>query len=191
MNSLFREISVLIESETLQKRVFDLGQQITSFYDDKQPLHVAGVLKGCFIFMADLIRHIERPLQVDFMEISSYGDSTISSGNIKITKDLSHDIENKHLLIVEDIIDTGLTMNVLIDLLYTRKPLSVNIASLLVKKEKNSLKYPVRFRGFDIGEKFVIGYGMDYMGYYRNLPFIGELSNEQAELIKAGKMNGF
>ncbi|RME89799.1 MAG: hypoxanthine phosphoribosyltransferase [Candidatus Hydrogenedentota bacterium] len=169
------KIREFISEEAIAKKVKEMGKQISEDYRGREPLHVVGALKGCFIFMADLIRHIEIPVEVDFLEVSSYGDSTESSGNVKIIKDLTQDIAGRHLLLAEDIIDTGLTINRLLDMLSAREPASIHIATLLIKEEKHKLRYPVTYKGFAIHDEFVVGYGMDYRGYYRNLPYIGIL----------------
>jgi len=165
-------ISVLLSAEELQQRIAELGADITKDYQDKD-LIVVGILNGCFIFLADLVRHIDLPIVTDFMGLSSYGASTKSSGIVQITKDLSMVIENKHLLIVEDIIDTGLTMSYLLENLETRRPASVKICSLLSKPMKHKVSIPIEYLGFTIEDKFVVGYGLDFDGTYRNLPYIG------------------
>lgn len=152
----------------------ELGARITADYAG-QSLTLIGALKGCYMFMADLCRHIDLPLYIDFIEVSSYGDSTESSGIVKITKDFKHSITDQHVLLVEDIVDTGLTLNYLMDLLQTRRPASLAIAALLVKPEKQQLQHPLAYHGFEIEDRFVVGYGMDYQGYFRNLDYIGEL----------------
>ena len=174
MSSVFQSsnISVLISEEALQQRLQELGQKITSDYQGKE-LIVVGILNGCFVFLADLVRHIDLPIITDFMGLSSYGSSTKSSGVVQITKDLSRPIEGLHMLIVEDIIDTGLTMSYLLENLETRKPASVRICSLLSKPSKHKVSIPIDYLGFSIEDKFVVGYGLDFDGRYRNLPHIG------------------
>lgn len=164
-----------ISAEQISNKVKEIGAQIAKDYAEREPLHIVGALKGCFVFMADLVRAIDIPVQVDFMEVSSYGGGMESSGNVKIVKDLTEDIRGRHLLLAEDIIDTGLTINRLLDMLSAREPASISIATLLIKEEKCQLRYPVAYKGFPIEDEFVIGYGMDYQGYYRNLPYIGIL----------------
>ncbi|MCB1325247.1 MAG: hypoxanthine phosphoribosyltransferase [Leptospiraceae bacterium] len=173
---------VLLPADRIQARVAQLGQQIGADYAGL-PLTAIGMLKGCFVFMADLVRQIEAPLHVDFIEVSSYGDDTISSGVVKIAKDFKHSIAGQHVLLVEDIIDTGLTLNTLIEILQARKPASVRIAALLVKSQKQQLRYPIDYRGFDIEDDFVVGYGMDFRGRYRNLDHVAVLEESQPELF--------
>lgn len=171
------EPEVLIPGDAIRKRVIELGAQISADYAG-QSLTLIGALKGCYVFMADLCREIDLPLYVDFIEVSSYGDSTESSGIVKITKDFKHSITDQHVLLVEDIVDTGLTLNYLMDLMATRRPASLNIAALLVKPEKQQLKHPLKYFGFEIEDRFVVGYGMDYQGYYRNLDHIAEIDQK-------------
>lgn len=151
-----------------------MAHQIEESYSNSKYLKLVGLLKGSMIFITDLMREISLPVQVDFMEVSSYGDLTQSSGNVKIMKDLSHDISGEDVIIVEDIIDTGLTLNHIVRLLKSRNPSSLKIASLLVKEKKHAMQYPIDFTGFKIEDLFVIGYGLDYKGFYRNLPYIAE-----------------
>ncbi len=153
-----------------------MAGEINRDYRAVEYIKVIGLLKGSFIFMGDLIRELDIPVRVDFMEISSYGNEMESSGNIKILKDLSHDIAGEHVLVAEDIIDTGLTLNHTISLLLSRKPQSLKISSLLVKKQKHHLEYPIDYAGIFMDDVFVVGYGMDSMGYYRNLPYIADFS---------------
>lgn len=161
-------LRTILSREQIQIRVAELGAQITRDYAGRS-ITLIGALKGCFVFMADLARAIRLPLFIDFIEVSSYGDSTKSSGIVKITKDFKHPITDQHVIVVEDLVDTGLTLNYLLDLLQTRRPASLQIAALLVKREKQSLRQPVAYAGFDIADEFVVGYGMDYRGYFRNL----------------------
>lgn len=168
----------LISADSIKNKINQSGKQISDDFSSDQVLHVIGLLKGCFVFMADLVREITVPLQVDFMEVSSYGNETVSSGNIRIIKDLTHDVSGKHVLIAEDIVDTGLTLNHIVDLLYSRNAVSVGIAALLVKSEKHKLTHKVDYPCFNIGDEYVVGYGLDYRGYYRNLPYIGIYGEE-------------
>lgn len=163
---------ILFSAEKIATRVEELGRQITRDYAERPPLLV-GILCGCFPFLADLVRAIDLPLQVDFMGVSSYGDDTVSSGVVRTTKDLERSIEGEHVLVIEDIVDTGLTMRYLLDNLRTRRPASVEICALLHKRGPNA--FPVRYVGFDCPDAFVVGYGLDYAGKYRNLPMIGSL----------------
>lgn len=167
---------VMFTSEAIAERVRQLGAQITADYAG-QELTVVGVLNGSFIFMADLVRSIEIPMRCDFLGLSSYGSATESSGVVAITKDLSGPIDGRHLLIVEDIIDTGLTMAYLLQNLATRKPASVKIVSLLSKPARRQVEVGIDYLGFTIEDRFVVGYGLDYDGRYRNLPFIGTLDS--------------
>jgi hypoxanthine phosphoribosyltransferase len=165
-------ISVLISPAELDKRIKELGANITHDYQDKE-LIIVGILNGCFVFLADLVREIDLPVITDFMGLSSYGALTKSSGVVQITKDLSRAIEDKHILIVEDIIDTGLTMSYLLENLETRKPASIAICSLLSKPSKHKVNIPIEYLGFEIEDQFVVGYGLDFDGIYRNMPYIG------------------
>jgi hypoxanthine phosphoribosyltransferase len=168
---------VLIDEQTLRARIADLGAEISSDYVGKDILLV-GVLKGAVFFMADLMRHLSIPCEVDFMAISSYGASTDSSGVVRILKDLDINIEGRHVLVVEDIIDSGLTLSYLMRTLEARSPASLEICSLLTKPDRREIKVPVRYTGFEIPNEFVIGYGLDYAERYRNLPYVGVLDPE-------------
>ncbi len=163
---------VLISEEELQRKVRELGEQITRDYRDKE-IRVVGILRGAFIFMADLVRNIHVPLSVDFMSISSYGDEVESNGIVRILKDLDKPITRKHVLIVEDIVDTGLTLKHLREVLATREPASVRICALLNKEERRVVKdLQIDYLGFNIPNYFVVGYGLDFAERYRNYPFI-------------------
>lgn len=168
---------ILITSEEIGARVRELGQQITNDYAGQDILMI-GVLRGAVIFMSDLARAIKRPIDIDFMAISSYGLSTSSSGVVRIIKDLDEVVQGRHILIVEDIIDSGLTLNYLVDNLKSRKPASVRICTLLSKPDRRKVDVQVDYNGFIIPDHFVVGYGLDYAGKYRNLPFIGILKPE-------------
>ena len=168
---------VLIDEETLQKRVNELGKQITEDYRDKD-LFMICILKGGVVFASDLMKAIDLPLAIDFMAVSSYGSSTKSSGVVRIQKDLDQEIEGKDVLIVEDIIDTGLTLHYLIENLLSRKPASLKICCCLDKPERRKADIHVDYVGFNISDEFVIGYGLDYAEKYRNLPYIGVLSEK-------------
>lgn len=166
----------LISAEAIATRVAELGAQITAEYVPlarSADVVVIGVLKGSVIFLADLVRHIAAPIYVDFIGISSYGDATVSSGVVQITQDLSRPIEGKHVIVVEDIVDTGHTVHYLLENLATRRPASIKLASLLHKPERAEREVHVDFLGFTIPNKFVVGYGLDVSQQYRNLPFIG------------------
>ena len=166
------DLEVLFSAEQLAVRVRELGKQIERDYQGKE-LVLLGVLKGSFLFISDLARSIDLPLAVDFIGLSSYGEATESSGVVKITSDVSKPIENKHVLIVEDIVDTGLTMRYLLDNLATRHPSSVKLCTLLHKPSRSRSKIPIDFLGFQIEDRFVVGYGLDAAEKYRNVPFIG------------------
>ena len=168
------KVEVLYSKQDIQDRIDTLGGQITADYIGAQePLVLIGVLKGSFLFMADLCRAIDLPLEVDFLGLSSYGDAQESSGVVRVTQDLSRSIEGKHVLVVEDIIDTGLTMNYLLENLETRRPASVKVTSLLSKPARTQVDIKIDYLGFEIPDRFVIGYGLDYASKFRNLPFIG------------------
>ncbi len=166
----------LITEEQLKVKIKQLGDKITTDYADKDLL-VIGILKGSSIFMSDLIRTINLPISIDFMIVSSYGDSTTTSGIVKILKDLDKTVENKHLLIVEDIIDTGLTLKYLHELLESRHPASIKVCTLLDKPSKRKQNIQPDYVGFEVPDEFVVGYGVDYAEKYRNLPFIGVLKS--------------
>jgi len=175
-NEIYRDIDeVLISEEQIQQRVQELGQEIGRDYQGKLPI-VIGLLKGSCIFVADLVRAIPLHLTVDFMGISSYGAGTKSSGVVKITKDLEETIEGRHVIIAEDIIDTGLTLNYLLKMLKQRNPASIKVCTLLNKQARRLLEVEqVGYIGFEIEDHFVVGYGLDYVQKFRNLPCIGIL----------------
>ncbi len=162
---------ILINEDVLQARVGELGREIGAFYADRPPLLI-GVLTGGFMFMADLSRAMAVPLRVDFMAVSSYGDATNTTGVVRILKDLDRSIEGRRILIVEDIIDSGLTLNYLVEVLRGRKPADIRIVALLKKERERSVAIEADWVGFEIPDEFVVGYGLDYAGKYRNLPFI-------------------
>ena len=165
---------VLIEADALQQRVAELGEEVSVDYAGRDLLLV-GVLKGAVFFMADLMRHLTIPCEIDFMAISSYGDSTDSSGVVRILKDLDINIEGRHVLVVEDIIDSGLTLSYLIRNLEAREPATLEVCALLTKPERREIHVPVKYVGFEIPNRFVIGYGLDFAERYRNLPYVGVL----------------
>lgn len=169
---------VLIDERTLQAKIAELAKQISHDYAGKE-LMLVGVLKGAIMFMVDLARAINLPLTLDFMAISSYGASTESSGVVRIIKDLDSSIEGKNILIVEDIVDSGLTLSYLADYLRARNPASLKICVLLNKPERRTSDVAVDYLGFDIPDKFVVGYGLDYAEVYRNLPYIGVLKPDR------------
>jgi len=179
-NRLVEPFAELISAEAIATRVAELGAQITAEYGalgDKADVIVIAVLKGSVIFLADLVRHIALPIRVDFMGTSSYGDETTSSGVVQITQDLSKPIEGKHVILVEDIVDTGHTVHYLLANLATRQPASLKLASLLHKPERQEREVKIDYLGFTIPNKFVVGYGLDVAQQYRNLPFIGYVTN--------------
>lgn len=165
-------ILTLISEAQIAARNVQLGQEISKFYGGS-PIAVICVLKGSFMFAADLVRHISLPLRMDFLGVSSYGDETETSGAVRITQDLSQPIEGEDILIVEDIVDTGLTLAYLIDLLKARKPKSIRVCSLLHKPARSRVDVNIDFLGFTIEDKFVVGYGLDWAQKCRNLPYIG------------------
>ncbi len=165
---------VLIPEHEIQAKLAEMGEKITSDYRDRSLLLV-GVLKGAFVVMADLARHIDLPLQFDFMAVSSYGAATKTSGVVRILKDLDHDLRDRDVLVVEDIVDSGLTLKYLLKNLAGRKPATLEVAALLRKEGIQQVDLDVRYVGFDIPNEFVVGYGLDYAEKYRNLPFIGML----------------
>jgi hypoxanthine phosphoribosyltransferase len=174
---------VLIGEEQIRAKVSDLGAQISADYADST-VTLVSVLKGSLPFMADLMRAIEIPVQIDLMEVSSYGGATTeSSGLVRILKDLSSSIAGKDVLIVEDIIDTGLTLNYLLRYLRGKNPRSLRICALLDKPARRLVEIPFDYTGFTIPDEFVVGYGLDFGEYYRNLPFIGVLRRELYETI--------
>jgi len=166
---------VLIEETALKARIAELGEEISTFYEGRDLLLI-GVLKGAVFFMADLMRHLTVPCEVDFMAISSYGAATDSSGVVRILKDLDINIEGRHVLVVEDIIDSGLTLSYLIRTLESREPASLEVVALMTKPTRREIDVPVRWTGFEIPNRFVIGYGLDFAEKYRNLPYVGVLS---------------
>jgi hypoxanthine phosphoribosyltransferase len=168
---------ILIDEETLAARVTELGAEVSADYQGRDLLLI-GVLKGAVFFMADLMRHLTVPCEVDFMAISSYGDSTDSSGIVRILKDLDINIEGRHVLVVEDIIDSGLTLSYLMRNLESREPATLEVCALLTKPARREIDVPVRYVGFEIPNKFVVGYGLDFAERYRNLPYVAVLSQE-------------
>ena len=165
---------VLIDEERLRARVAELGDEISADYADREPLLV-GVLKGAVFFMADLMRHLTVPCEVDFMAITSYGDAVDSSGVVRILKDLEMNIAGRDVLVVEDIIDSGLTLSYLMRNLESREPASLEICALMTKPDRREIDVPVRYVGFEIPNRFVVGYGLDFAERYRNLPYVGVL----------------
>ena len=165
---------VLFSAETIQSRVGELGEEISAEYAGKNPILI-GVLNGVLPFMADLIRTVTIPLEIDFMAITSYSAEMRDKGIVRIEKDLSLTIEDRHVLFVEDVIDTGLTLNYLLRNLRARQPASLNVCTLFDKSVHRLINIPVMYKGFDLPDRFVVGYGLDYRERYRNLPFVAEL----------------
>lgn len=165
---------IVYSAEDIARRVQELGAEITTAYPDGDLL-VLGLLKGSFIFVSDLVRQVRRPLQIDFLVASSYGDATVSSGNVRLLYDPETRLEGKHLLLAEDIVDSGRTMNRLVDLLRARNPRSLEIIALLHKNVASELRHPVRFVGFDAPTEFLVGYGLDHAENFRHLPYIASL----------------
>lgn len=175
-------VKELISKEQIQKRVKELGEQITNDYkDDDAPMVVVGILKGSVIFMSDLVREIKLPLSMDFMEISSYGDEFESSREIKIIKDLAHSVKGKNVLVVEDIIDSGLTLKKILQMIGKRGPKEVILCTLLNKEERRQADVDVQYIGFNIPDEFVSGYGLDYKQEYRNIPYVCVLDVKNEE----------
>jgi hypoxanthine phosphoribosyltransferase len=165
---------VVYSEQDIALKVKEMGEQITALYPDGDLL-VLGLLKGSFIFLSDLVRQIHRPLQVDFLVASSYGDNTFSSGSVRLLYDPETELEGKHILLVEDIVDTGRTLSRLMDLLKARNPRSLEICALLHKHIARELKYPVKLMGFDAPNEFLVGYGLDHAENFRHIPYIASL----------------
>ncbi|MBP3372035.1 MAG: hypoxanthine phosphoribosyltransferase [Clostridia bacterium] len=172
---------ILVTEEQIKARIAELGAQITKDYEGKK-LIVVGILKGAIVFYSDLARHIDMPMTFDFLSVSSYGNSTVSSGEIKFMKDLDQPVEGYDILIVEDIVDSGRTLSYLRKNLEARNPNSVRVCCLLDKKERREVEVEVNYVGFDIPDEFVVGYGLDFAGMYRNLPYIGVLAPSAYEV---------
>ena len=178
MSSMMPDVKeVLISSQEIEDKVREIGARITEDYRGENPLLI-GVLRGAVVVMSDLIRNIDLQCELDFMDISSYGTGTSSSGVVRILKDLEEDITDRHVLIVEDIIDTGLTLSYLLRSLQARRPASLEICALLSKPSRRRAELDVRYLGFEVPDEFVVGYGLDYAGAYRNLPDICVLKSE-------------
>lgn len=175
MHVLDKDIKeIFFDEEALKTRIAEMGAEITRDYAGKEPMLVS-VLRGSYIFMADLTRNIDLPCTVDFMAVSSYGAGTSTSGQVKIIKDLSDDIEGKDVIVVEDILDSGNTLSYLIEILKARQPASIKLCTLLDKPSRRTKEVTVAYTGFSIPDEFVVGYGLDYAEKYRNLPYIGIL----------------
>ena len=170
---------VYFTEEELQAKVRELGRQITEDYKDaKEDIYCVGILKGASVFYTDLVRAIDLPVRFDFMIASSYGSGTSTTGSVKILKDLDYDIEGKHLIVIEDIIDSGTTMSYLLKYFEHRKPVSVKLCALLSKPSRRTAEVAIDYCGFEVPDEFLVGYGLDYAEIYRNLPYIGVLKPE-------------
>ncbi len=170
-------LRVLISEEELEAKVAELGARITADHEG-QEVFFLGVLKGSFMFMSDLLKHVDLICEMDFMAVSSYGSGTSTTGAVKITKDLNRDIHGKHVIIVEDILDSGVTLSYLKGYLANRQPASIEIVTLLDKPARRKADIHADYHGFDVPDEFVVGYGLDYAENYRNLPYIGVLKPE-------------
>ena len=175
MNNDVKEI--LISEDSIKEKVKELGQRISKDYEGES-VFLIGILKGSVPFMADLMREITIPVTMDFMAVSSYGNGTSSTGVVRILKDLDFEIKDKNIIIVEDIIDIGITLSYLVDYLKNCGPKNIEIAALLTKPERNKVKVDAKYIGYEVPDKFVVGYGLDYAEKYRNLPYIGVLKEE-------------
>ena len=181
-------VQILLTPEEIQQRICEMGKEITAAFSDSLPLFV-GVLKGCSLFMADLVRHVEIPLEIDFMAVMSYGGIQQSSGAVRIIKDLDTVIEGRDVLLLEGLIDTGMTAGYILRNLEARRPQSIRVCTLLDKQARRIVNVPISFRGFQIPDKFVVGYGLDFRQLYRNLPYIGVLSSEVTGLNRSRPEN--
>ncbi|ATW25559.1 hypoxanthine phosphoribosyltransferase [Candidatus Formimonas warabiya] len=168
---------VLVTEKEIKSKIKEMGEAISQDYQGKEIL-VVGILKGSVVFMGDLVRKIKLPLQIDFMEVSSYGKSTESSGAVRILKDLETNIEGRNVLIVEDIVDTGLTLSYLVKILKARKPASLKICTFLNKPSRRKVALEADYNGYDIPDEFVVGYGLDFNEKYRNIPYVAVLKPE-------------
>jgi hypoxanthine phosphoribosyltransferase len=171
-------MNVLLDTETIQARVRELAVEIESDYPDGEDIHLVGVLKGAFVFMADLVRAMTPRVSLDFIALSSYAKSTKSSGEVRLLKDLDFGLQGRHVIIVEDIVDTGLTLTYLQDILRARSPKTLRTACLLSKPSRRQVEVAVEYIGFTIEDRFVVGYGLDYAERYRNLSYIAVLNED-------------
>lgn len=173
---LKQEPKILIPEVRLQSRIAELAQEINHDFRGREIVAIC-ILKGSFVFFSDMIRHLEMPIVCDFLGLSSYANRKVSSGEVKVTLDMSEPLENKHVIVFEDVIDSGLTLNFIMNTLKARKPASLKICSLLLKEETLKTDIEVDYLGFKIGKEFVVGYGIDYAGKFRGLPYVGYLEN--------------
>ena len=179
MNQMEQDVKkILFSKEEIQARIEELGKKISEDYKDAKSLLVIGILKGSCMFFADLIRQIDLPIEIEFMSVSSYQDSSVSSGEVKITKDVNTSVALKHVLFVEDIIDTGFTMSKVMEMFHERGAASVKLCSLLSKPDRRKVEISIDYLGFTIPDEFVIGYGLDFAEKYRNLPYVGVLDEK-------------
>lgn len=176
---------IVYTSEEIQRRVTQLGQALSRDYLGRNPL-IVGVLKGVLFFMADLLRYISVPVEIDFIAVSSYSPESRDQGYVRMVKDLDLPIYNRHILFVEDVIDTGLTLNYILQNLRTRQPASLEVCVLFNKPEHRLIDFPIKYKGFDLPDQFVVGYGLDYKEKYRNLPFLGSLQPSVFQKMKSG-----
>ena len=176
---------IVYTSEEIQQRVAQIGQAISRDYLGRNPL-VVGVLKGVLFFMADLLRNISVPVEIDFIAVSSYSPESRDQGYVRMVKDLDIPLFNRHILFVEDVIDTGLTLNYILQNLRTRQPASLEVCVLFNKPEHRLIDFPIKYKGFDLPDQFVVGYGLDYKEKYRNLPFLGSLHPSVFQKMKSG-----
>lgn len=187
MSSMMPDVQeVLIPAAEIREKVREIGERITEDYAGEKPLLIC-ILRGAFVMLGDLVRYIDLPCEVDFMDISSYGSGTSSSGVVRIQKDLEEDITGRHVLVVEDIIDSGLTLSYLRRSLLARQPASLEVCALLSKPERRRADLEVKYLGFEVPDEFVVGYGLDYAGAYRNLPDVCVL---KPEIFGAGGSDG-
>ncbi len=169
--------TVLFNEGTIEKKIRELGHQLSIDYEGKEPV-VIGILNGAVVFMTDIIRNIRTSLTIDFLSLSSYGSGTKSSGIVKIRKDIDTNLENRHVIVIEDIVDTGLSLKYLLEYLNKHKPASLKTCILLDKPKAHKVDIHIDYKGFEIGNEFVVGYGLDFDEKYRNLPYIGILKKE-------------
>jgi hypoxanthine phosphoribosyltransferase len=176
---------IIYNVDEIQQRVAQIGQAISRDYLGRNPL-IVGVLKGVLFFMADLLRNISVPVEIDFIAVSSYSPESRDQGYVRMVKDLEIPIYNRHILFVEDVIDTGLTLNYILQNLRTRQPATLEVCVLFNKPEHRLIDFPIKYKGFDLPDQFVVGYGLDYKEKYRNLPFLGSLQPSIFQKIKSG-----